>query len=70
MAADSVEHYEALAIDLGLDPGKSAELKRTLRKSNHGNSLFAPQRFCRQLETAYLQMQDRRLRGERRPEMR
>ena len=65
LAVDSVERYEALAIEFGLQSGKAAELKRDLMKSVPGNALFAPQKFCRQLEAAYLQMHERRFRGER-----
>jgi protein O-GlcNAc transferase len=64
LAVDSVEGYEALAVDLGLHPHKASELKRELAKSLPGNTLFSPQRFCRQLETAYLHLHDRRLKGE------
>ncbi len=65
LAANSVERYEAIAVDLGLHPCRTAELKRDLVMSAPRNALFAPQIFCRQLETAYLQMHDRRLTGER-----
>jgi predicted O-linked N-acetylglucosamine transferase (SPINDLY family) len=64
LAVDSVERYEALAVDLGLHPHKALELKRGLQRSRPDNALFAPERFCRQLETAYRQMHERRLKGE------
>jgi protein O-GlcNAc transferase len=64
LAVDSVERYEALAVDLGLHPHKALELKRELQRSRPGNALFAPERFCRQLETAYRRMHERRLKGE------
>ena len=64
LAVDSVERYEALAVDLGLHPHNALELKRGLQRSRPDNALFAPERFCRQLETAYRQMHERRLKGE------
>jgi predicted O-linked N-acetylglucosamine transferase (SPINDLY family) len=64
LAVDSVERYEALAVDIGLHPHKALELKQGLQRSRPDNALFAPERFCRQLETAYRQMHERRLKGE------
>jgi protein O-GlcNAc transferase len=65
LAVDSAEHYQALAVDLGLHPHKALELKRELMNRLPGSGLFAPQRFSRQLETAYMHMHERRLKGER-----
>jgi protein O-GlcNAc transferase len=65
LAADSAEQYQALAVDLGLHPHKALELKRELGNRLPGSGLFAPQRFSRQLETAYMNMHERRLKGER-----
>jgi protein O-GlcNAc transferase len=65
LAVDSVERYEALAVDFGLHPYKAADLKLTLARRPLDNSMFAPQRFCRQLEGAYLQMFDRLRKGGR-----
>ena len=64
LAVDSIERYEALAVDLGLHPHQAWELKRELARRHPGDALFAPERFCRQLETAYRHMQGRRLRDE------
>jgi protein O-GlcNAc transferase len=65
LAVDSLERYEALAVDLGLHPHKALELKRQLARARPGSALFAPQRFCHQLESAYRQMHERQLKGER-----
>jgi len=64
LAVDTVERYEALAVDLGQHPHKALDLKRELASSPPGNALFAPQRFCRQLEAAYVHMHQRRLKRE------
>ena len=65
LAVDSVERYEALAVELGLRPHDNVELKAELARGLPGTALFAPQRFCRQLESAYQQLHERRLKGER-----
>jgi protein O-GlcNAc transferase len=65
LAVDSVEDYEALAVDFGLHPHKASDLKLELARSASGSSMFAPQVFCRQLEAAYLQMFERLRNGER-----
>jgi protein O-GlcNAc transferase len=65
LAVDSVERYEALAVDFGLHPYKASDLKLMLARSRPDNSMFAPQRFCRQLEGAYQQMFDRLCKGGR-----
>jgi len=65
LAVDSTERYEALAVGLGLRPQESADLKAELARGLPGTALFAPQRFCRQLESAYQQLHERRLKGGR-----
>jgi hypothetical protein len=43
----------------------AARQAHAIARSPPDNSMFAPQRFCRQLEGAYLQMFDRLRKGER-----
>jgi predicted O-linked N-acetylglucosamine transferase (SPINDLY family) len=65
LALDSMEQYQALAIDLGLHPEKAAELKRKLMQAPPARAMFAPEQFCRDLESAFLRMHERRVTGER-----
>jgi predicted O-linked N-acetylglucosamine transferase (SPINDLY family) len=60
-----LEAYEALAIELGREPGKLLALRTHLQGAGHRSALFDTARYCRHLEDAYRQMHERAERGER-----
>jgi predicted O-linked N-acetylglucosamine transferase (SPINDLY family) len=51
--------YEALAIDLALNPAKLAALKAKLEKNRLTTPLFDTPRFTKHIETAYMQVYQR-----------
>jgi predicted O-linked N-acetylglucosamine transferase (SPINDLY family) len=59
-----LEAYEALAIELGREPGKLLALRTHLQGAGHRSALFDTTRYCRHLEDAYRQMHERAARGE------
>jgi protein O-GlcNAc transferase len=60
----SLQDYEALALALARDPARLAALRQKLAVNRQTSPLFDIARFTRNLEGAYLQMQDRRLAGQ------
>jgi protein O-GlcNAc transferase len=56
--------YERLAIELAHSPPALAALKAHLRRVRNCAPLFDIRRFCRHLEQAFLEVADRRRRGE------
>jgi predicted O-linked N-acetylglucosamine transferase (SPINDLY family) len=63
IAADLGE-YERRAIDLAANPARLAELKTRLASPPAGQALFDSDRYCKHLESAYVQMWQRAERGE------
>lgn len=63
LVTHSLTEYEAVARDLALQPGRLDTLKDRLRRSRAGNPLFDTRRFTRELEQAFLLMQERHERG-------
>jgi predicted O-linked N-acetylglucosamine transferase (SPINDLY family) len=59
-----LKQYEILALALARDPGRLAELRRRLEAARPTAPLFDTLRTCRQLETAYLTMDETRRRGD------
>jgi predicted O-linked N-acetylglucosamine transferase (SPINDLY family) len=59
-----LEEYERNALDLAQRPERLADLRARLLHGRDDNPLFDSERFCRHLETAYLEMDARRQRGE------
>ena len=55
----SQEEYEALAIELALNPQKLADIKLKLANNRLTTPLFDTPRFAKNLEAAYLQMYER-----------
>jgi protein O-GlcNAc transferase len=60
----SLQEYEALAVSLGRDQGRLRQLRATLTDRRSRSALFDTHRFARHLESAYVTMWERHLRGE------
>ncbi|MFL6605523.1 MAG: acetylglucosamine transferase [Steroidobacteraceae bacterium] len=65
LAVDTASEYEQLALELAVAPQTVSGLKEHLLRARTSAPLFDTRRFCRHLETAYLQIWGRHLRGER-----
>ncbi|HEV2548686.1 MAG TPA: tetratricopeptide repeat protein [Stellaceae bacterium] len=59
-----LEQYERLALAFARDPARLAALRRRLEAARLTAPLFDTLRTCRQLETAYLTMEETRRRGD------
>jgi predicted O-linked N-acetylglucosamine transferase (SPINDLY family) len=59
LIATSQEEYEALAIELALNPQKLAEIKLKLANNRLTTPLFDTPLFAKNLEAAYLKMYER-----------
>jgi protein O-GlcNAc transferase len=57
LVADSLEAYEAMALELAQQPHKLARLKQQLLANTQSQPLFDTQNFCRALEGVYAGMQ-------------
>ena len=55
----SLAEYEALAIELALNPEKLGEIRRNLERNRLTTPLFDTQRFTRHIEAAYTAMYER-----------
>jgi protein O-GlcNAc transferase len=64
LAVDTLADYEVLAVELGRDPNRRANLQERLRQARSHGALFDPARYCRQLEAALLEAWSRQQRGE------
>jgi len=64
MVTDSLESYEALALELAQSPAMLEHLKARLKRGRRSQPLFDTARFTRNLESAYLAMWDRYQKGE------
>lgn len=64
LAASSLEHYRALALQLARDPALLVEIKATLVRNRSSCELFNSERFSRHVEAAYTTMWERWQRGE------
>jgi predicted O-linked N-acetylglucosamine transferase (SPINDLY family) len=64
MVTDSIESYEALALELAQSPAVLAHLKARLKRGRRSQPLFDTARFTRNLESAYLTMWERYQKGE------
>jgi predicted O-linked N-acetylglucosamine transferase (SPINDLY family) len=64
LIATSSEDYEAKALRLTRDPSLLASFKQRLARDRRTSPLFDTERYCRDLETAYVTMRDRYQRGE------
>jgi predicted O-linked N-acetylglucosamine transferase (SPINDLY family) len=53
------EEYEALAIDLALNPNKLTDIKNKLANNRLTTPLFDTPLFTQNLETAYIKMMER-----------
>ena len=65
LIATSLDTYERMAIEMGKNPDRLEALKTRLVRARETCALFDTARFTRHLETAYLEMWARWLRGER-----
>lgn len=64
LIAEDLAGYEQLAVALALDKDRLTALRAKLAANRQSCALFDTARFCRHLESAYRQMQARRLREE------
>jgi protein O-GlcNAc transferase len=64
LVTTDLRRYEELALDLTRTPARLAEIRRRLDAARVTAPLFDTARTCRQLETAYLTMDEIRRRGE------
>lgn len=64
LIANSLEQYEALALQLAREPSRLAALRAKLRENRATTSLFDMARYTRHLEAAYHGMWDIRRRGD------
>jgi predicted O-linked N-acetylglucosamine transferase (SPINDLY family) len=53
------EEYEALAIELAMNPKKLADIKLKLKNNRFTTPLFDTPLFTKNLETAYIEMYER-----------
>jgi predicted O-linked N-acetylglucosamine transferase (SPINDLY family) len=60
LVVDSLEDYERLAVELALDDSRLTALRNKVRANAAGSEMFDPERYCRGLEAAYLEMCRRR----------
>jgi predicted O-linked N-acetylglucosamine transferase (SPINDLY family) len=65
LIARSLEDYEALALKLARDRGALTAIREKVARHRDTYPLFDTARFTRNLETAYVTMWERQLRGER-----
>jgi protein O-GlcNAc transferase len=63
LVAESLSHYEALALKVAADPAFSASLKQRLAHNRNTLPLFDTARFTRHIENAYVTMWQRSRRG-------
>jgi protein O-GlcNAc transferase len=59
--------YEKLALNLGAQPARLAEIKARLVRNRNTYPLFDTDRFCRNIEAAYVHMWETWQRGEMPP---
>ena len=64
LVTDSLQAYEARALELAGNPAELAELKERLKRDRRSQPLFDTARFTRHLENAYITMWERYQRGE------
>ena len=64
LVADSLAAYEAMAVSLARDAAALSAIRTKLARNRNGTALFDTARFTRNLETAFVQMRARSLRGE------
>jgi predicted O-linked N-acetylglucosamine transferase (SPINDLY family) len=64
LVTTSLADYEALALALARDPRALAAVRDKLLRNRRSAPLFDSQRFCRDIERAYLHMWERHQRGE------
>jgi predicted O-linked N-acetylglucosamine transferase (SPINDLY family) len=59
LITDSLDAYEALALDLALSASRLADIRSRLASNRLTSPLFDSGRFCRHLESAYVSMWER-----------
>jgi predicted O-linked N-acetylglucosamine transferase (SPINDLY family) len=64
LITSSAEEYEWLALKLARDADRLAALRARIAARRSSNPLFDTQRFCSNLEAAYVTMIERSRRGE------
>lgn len=64
LVMSSLPDYERMALRLASEPALLAEVRQKLVRERAHAPLFDTERFCRNIETAYLTMRERQRRGE------
>jgi protein O-GlcNAc transferase len=64
LVTDTLDDYEALALNLARDPQRLQSLRRKIDQNRLTTPLFDTQRHTHNIEAAYLQMWDIARRGE------
>jgi protein O-GlcNAc transferase len=64
MVTESMQSYEALALELAQSPAVLGHLKARLKRGRRSQPFFDTARFTRNLESAYLMMWERHQKGE------
>lgn len=64
LVTHNLDDYEALALNLALNPARLAVLRERLAMSRHSHPLFDTERFRCHIEAAYTEMWERHQRGE------
>jgi protein O-GlcNAc transferase len=64
LVTESIAEYEALAFKLATTPSLLAAVREQLARNLSLKPLFDTQRYCRHLESAFVQMRERHERGE------
>jgi protein O-GlcNAc transferase len=64
LITNSLEEYEALAVELAMNPKRLAEIRSKLAENRDTYPLFDTDRFRRHVEAAYTRMWERYQRGE------
>jgi len=63
LIVDSLEEYEAFAIDLANNPQKIKYFKNRLKENQNKEPLFDTKRYVKNIEAAYIQMYRRYIEG-------
>jgi predicted O-linked N-acetylglucosamine transferase (SPINDLY family) len=64
LITNTLDDYEALALELALDKDRLAAIRATLAQNRATSALFDTDRFRRHIESAYETMWERYQRGE------
>ena len=58
LVTHSLAEYEEMALGLACDTDRLGAIRRKIQENVPGSALFDAQRFCRNIEAAYIRMWD------------